>query len=62
MLSPVETKRLLATLIPIMLCLRSGLPVRQRVITFVLDLLAFSFFGVVSWGFFMLWRMGPLKH
>jgi hypothetical protein len=28
----------------------------------VLDLIAFVFFGVVSWGFFMLWRIGPLRH
>jgi hypothetical protein len=39
---------MLATLIPMALCLRRGLPRRQRVITFVLDLLAFGFFGTVS--------------
>jgi len=53
---------MLATLIPIALCFRPGLGVRQRIITFVLDLVAFNFFGVVSWGFFMLWRIGPLRH
>jgi hypothetical protein len=53
---------MLATLIPIALCFRPGLGVRQRIITFVLDLIAFVFFGVVSWGFFMLWRIGPLRH
>ena len=53
---------MLATLIPIALCLRPGLPRRQRVITFVLDLVALGFFGTVSWAAFMLWRIGPLQH
>jgi hypothetical protein len=53
---------MLATLIPIAFCFRPGLGVRQRIITCMLDLIAFIFFGVVSWGFFMLWRMGPLRH
>lgn len=53
---------MLATLIPIAFCFRPGLGVHQRIITFMLDLIAFIFFGVVSWGFFMLWRMGPLRH
>ena len=62
LLGLVSPLLMLATLIPIAWCFRPSLGVRQRIITFVLDLMAFVFFGVVSWGFFMLWRMGPLRH
>ena len=53
---------MLATLIPIVFCLRRGLAPWQRVITIVLDVVAFGFYGFVSWGVFMTWRIGPLTH
>jgi hypothetical protein len=53
---------MLATLIPIVFCLRPGLPTGQRVITIFLDVVALGFFGFMSWSLFMLWRVGPLTH
>ncbi len=53
---------MLATLIPIVLCLRPGLATGQRVITVLLDIVALGFFGFMSWSLLMLWRAGPLTH
>ena len=53
---------MLATVIPILFCLRRGLCPTQRVLTVVLNIVALGFYGYMTWGLVMLWKIGPLKH
>ena len=53
---------LLATLAVMAACLRPGSTSTQRNLALFLNALALGFYGFVSWGLFMLWRIGPLKH
>jgi len=52
----------LCTLVVIAVCLLPGSSATQRNLTIFLNTLALAFYGFVSRGLLMLWKMRPLKH